>query len=277
MKINILIVGRKSFIGSNFFKSFKKKFSVKIKNFENIKNKDGNYFKRFNYIINCTSNKRYITSRYYSKYDHDYLIAQKIKKLDIVQIFLSTRKVYSIKNNIKETQKPDPKCNYSKNKLKTEKKLIKLLKKKVLILRISNLIGINNFKNKKRKLHKTFNDIFFENIKKGVLIRNNKIYKDFLSVNKFSEIVEKLIKQGVVGIYNVSLGKKVYLEKLINWLNTFNSHQNKLIDMPNNYNNQCFYLNNDKLMKKINIKNRLIDLEKDCKSISKFFFKKKNK
>ena len=30
-------------------------------------------------------------------------------------------------------------------------------------------------------------------------------------------------------------------------------------------------------MKKINIKNRLIDLEKDCKAISKFFFKKKNK
>jgi hypothetical protein len=30
-------------------------------------------------------------------------------------------------------------------------------------------------------------------------------------------------------------------------------------------------------MKKINIKNRLIDLEKACKAISKFFFKKKNK
>lgn len=32
---------------------------------------------------------------------------------------------------------------------------------------------------------------------------------------------------------------------------------------------------NDKLMKKINFKNRLIDLEKDCKAISRVFFKKK--
>jgi hypothetical protein len=30
-------------------------------------------------------------------------------------------------------------------------------------------------------------------------------------------------------------------------------------------------------MKEINIKNRLLDLEKDCKVISKFLFKKLNK
>ena len=43
--------------------------------------------------------------------------------------------------------------------------------------------------------------------------------------------------------------------------------------MPNNYKKQSFYLNNDKLMKKINIKNRLIDLENDCKKISKLIFR----
>ena len=80
-----------------------------------------------------------------------------------------------------------------------------------------------------------------------------------------------------VGIYNVSLGKKVYLNKLINWLNLFNKNKYKCIDIPKSYKTECFYLNNDKLMKKINIKNRLIDLEKDCKAISKSFFKKKNK
>ena len=64
------------------------------------------------------------------------------------------------------------------------------------------------------------------------------------------------------------------LNKLINWLNLFNKNKYKCIDIPKSYKTECFYLNNDKLMKKINIKNRLIDLEKDCKSISKFFFKK---
>ena len=91
------------------------------------------------------------------------------------------------------------------------------------------------------------------------------------------EIIEKFINKKVVGIYNVSLGQKVYLTKLVNWLNLFNKNKYKNIDIPKSYKTECFYLNNDKLMKKINIKNRLIDLEKDCKSISKFFFKKKNK
>ena len=89
--------------------------------------------------------------------------------------------------------------------------------------------------------------------------------------------IEKLINKKAVGIYNVSLGKKVYLNKLINWLNLFNKNKYKCIDIPKSYKTECFYLNNDKLMRKINIKNKLIDLEKDCKSISKFFFNKKNK
>jgi nucleoside-diphosphate-sugar epimerase len=273
MKTSILIVGKKSFIGSNLFNSLKIFFFVKIVKFEDLRNKKENYYKKFNYIINCTSNNGYNNELYNFKNDHDLLIAKKIQKLQTIQIFLSSRKVYASKNNIRETQKTSPRCHYSKNKIKTENKLKELLKKKVLILRISNLIGINNFKNKKRKLHKTFYDIFRENTKKGILIKNNKIYKDFLSIYKFCEIVEKLIKARAFGIYNVSIGKKVYLDKLVKWLNEFNEHQNKLKEMPNNYKNQSFYLNNDKLMKKINIKNTLIDLKKDCKKISKLIFK----
>ena len=111
-------------------------------------------------------------------------------------------------------------------------------------------MGIKKFNNKKRKLYKTFIDFFLENTKKGIIIKNDKIYKDFLSIYKFCEIVEKLIKVRAFGTYNISLGKKVYLDKLVKWLNEFNDHQNKLKEMPNNYKKQSFYLNNDKLMKK---------------------------
>ena len=113
---------------------------------------------------------------------------------------------------------------------------------------------------------------FFSNVQKGIIFNNAKNYKDFLSINKFSEIIEKLINKKAVGIYNVSLGRKVYLNKLINWLNLFNKNNYKSIDISKNHKTECFYLNNDKLMKKINIKNRLTDLEKDCKGISKIFF-----
>mgnify|MGYP001444589910 FL=1 len=134
-------------------------------------------------------------------------------------------------------------------------------------------MGIKKFNNKKRKLYKTFIDFFLENTKKGIIIKNDKIYKDFLSIYKFCEIVEKLIKVRAFGTYNISLGKKVYLDKLVKWLNEFNKHKHKLKEMPNNYKKQSFYLNNDKLMKKINIKNRIIDLENDCKKISKLIFR----
>ena len=53
-------------------------------------------------------------NKYDSKNDHDFIIADRIKKLDLVFILISTRKIYKIKTNIKETDKLEPKCNYSK-------------------------------------------------------------------------------------------------------------------------------------------------------------------
>ena len=277
MKKKIIIIGKNSFIGFNLFKFFKNNFNTKIYDYKEFLNIDPKLLFDVNYIINCSSNKQYVNKEYSEKNDFDFQISKKIKDLNCKMIFLTSRKIYKLGDNLNETSKLEPNCNYSKNKLLTEKKLLKNLKNRILILRISNLIGINKSKINNNKIHKTFIDIFFFNIQRGIIFNNGKTYKDFLSINKFSEIIEKLINKKVVGIYNVSLGKKVYLTKLVNWLNLFNKNKYKSINFPKSYKTECFYLNNDKLMKKINIKNRLIDLEKDCKSISKFFFKKKNK
>ena len=277
MKKKIIIIGKNGFIGSNLIKLLKKKFDIKSYGYRKFLNVNRKFLLNVNYVINCTSNKQYVNKEYSEKNDFDFQISKKIKNLDCKMIFLSSRKVYELGDNLNESSKLKPNCNYSKNKLNTEKKLLKNLKNRILILRISNLIGINKSKINNNKIHKTFIDIFFFNIQRGIIFNNGKTYKDFLSINKFSEIIEKLINKKVVGTYNVSLGQKVYLTKLVNWLNLFNKNKYKSIDIPKGYKTECFYLNNDKLMKKINIKNKLIDLEKDCKSISKFFFKKKNK
>ena len=79
-------------------------------------------------------------------------------------IFLSSRKIYELSDNLNELSKLKPNCNYSKNKLNTEKKLLKNLKNRILILRISNLIGVNKFKISNKKIHKTFIDVFFSNV-----------------------------------------------------------------------------------------------------------------
>ena len=277
MKKKIIIIGKNGFIGSNLIKLLKKKFDIKSYGYRKFLNVNRKFLLNVNYVINCTLNKQYVNKKYSKKNDFDFQISKKIKDLNCKMIFLSSRKIYKLGDNLNESSKLKPNCNYSKNKLHTEKILLKNLKNRILILRISNLIGINKFRNNNKKIHKTFIDSFFLNVQRGIIFNNEKNYKDFLSINKFGEIIEKLINKKVVGIYNVSLGQKVYLTKLVNWLNLFNKNKYKSIDIPKGYKTECFYLNNDKLMKKINIKNKLIDLEKDCKSISKFFFKKKNK
>ena len=109
-------------------------------------------------------------------------------------IFFSSRKVYRSKENIKE--------NFLKSRFKSN----------LLILRISNIIGFKlNFQ---KNLHKTFIDLFYEKAKKGFIYDNGNRFKDFLSVKKFGQILEVMIKKDLRGIYNVSIGKKIYLNSI---------------------------------------------------------------
>lgn len=270
----IIIIGKNSFIGNSLYTYLKKKYLIEVLSFEKFLSLKNQKLASVDWIINCTINKDYIEKKYKKSNDFDVIIANKISNLNCKLIFLSSRKIYEIADNIREKGKKYPKCNYSKNKLKSEKNLGKILDKRLLILRISNLIGLKNKKSSKRKTHETFIDYFFKNIKKGLIFDNKKIYKDFLSTDQFSFIIEKLINKNITGIYNISIGKKVYLKNLIEWLNYYNRGNYMLQDLPKNYINGSFYLNNSKLIRKIKIDLKIKDLEKDCKKLSKIFFKK---
>lgn len=273
-KKNILIIGKKSFIAQNLKFFLKKNFSIKLIDYAKFMNLSYTSIQDVNYIINCSSNKDYVIKKYNEKNDFDLIICKKIIKLKCKYIYLSTRKIYLPKANIREHDKKILSDNYAKNKFITEKKLTKLLSDRILILRISNLIGLNLSKNNSRKIHKTFIDYFFLNAVKGIIFNNTKIFKDFLSTKQFSKIISKLIEKESSGIFNVSIGKKVYLAKLTKWLNFYNRNQCSYIDNPTKFNIDNFYLNNKKLLKEIKIKINLKDLEKDCKQISKKFFKR---
>jgi len=274
MKKKILIIGKNSFVGSNLFNFLKsKKLNVYISSsktfLDNYKKK---YF-RIDYIINCSSNKEFVEKKYQAKNDNDLIIAKKIINSNTKLLILSSRKVYKPKFNIKEYDKEKPNCNYSRNKLLSETSVKNILLNRVLIFRISNIIGIPN--KKKRKLHSSFSDIFFEMVKLGHVYNNKKIYKDFISIKKFCEITYKLLKKDSFGLYNVSVGKKVYLSKIVTWLNFYNPYIVSFIKPKNAFNDESFTLNNDKLMKKIRIKNNLKELKNECLAISKKFFLKK--
>ena len=142
----------------------------------------------------------------------------------------------------------------------------------MIILRISNVIGVTK-KNSKNKLHNTFIDIFFENIKKGFIVKNQKIFKDFISSKKLSQVISKLIKLNAKGTYNLSVGKKVYLDHIVQWLNYFNPNSYKIINHNKfNFNKDSFYLNNDKILKKTKIRISISNLKTECKNMSKKYF-----
>ena len=115
---------------------------IKVLSLKNFKKLDRKKFNEYSHIVNCTIHKKYISDRYNPRYDFDLQISKKLKYFSNIYVFLSTRKVYELKDNIKETDNLNPRCNYSKNKLITENSLQKIFKKKLLILRISNIIGL---------------------------------------------------------------------------------------------------------------------------------------
>jgi dTDP-4-dehydrorhamnose reductase len=275
MKNKILIIGnKKGFIASHIFSYFKKKKTQTfLLNFKNFIIKDKKYFSRFDLIINTSTDRKFIKTHYSEKNDRDLLIAKKIKEIDSLNfVMLSSRKIYKTGVNIKEDGKIEPKCFYSKNNLKAEINIKKILnEKRILILRISNLIGYNPYNPK--KVHHTFASIFFEHIKKNEIFDPKLYFKDFITVNKFCEMVLKLIKKNAHGIYNISIGKKIYLKDIIKWLNFYNPKKFTLKTIKNN-NVECFTLSNKKLLNFISIKNNQIDLKRECLNLSKKFFKK---
>ena len=259
----ILIIGKRGFIGCSLAKYLKRFYNIKHISFKDL-NKFKSKINNFNFIINTSINKNYIINKYSEKFDNDLKISKLIDNKKTIYTFISTRKVYPSKANLVENTKLLPKSNYSKNKTITEQKLSKILKNNLVILRVSNIIGDKSLI---RKIHRTFIDVFFENIKKGIIIDNGNAFKDFLSIDKFCQIFRNIIKNNLVGVYNVYIGQKVYLNDLIKWLNRFNKKKIKKIKIINK--NDSFYLNNKKLMSKIKIKNSLEGLKRYCYQLSK--------
>ena len=262
----ILIIGKRGFIGKHLYEYLKQKNYTKNISFKDI-NKIKNKLDNYDFIVNTSINKNYIFKRYNKKFDNDLKITDYINNNKTIYCLLSTRKVYKNGPNLKENSKIFPKSNYSKNKLITEKKISKKFKNNLLILRPSNIIGNTN---SVKRIHKTFIDIFQKNIQKGFIYDNEKNFKDFLSIDKFCQIVKKIIDKRLTGIFNVSIGEKVYLNDLIKWLNKYNNKKFKIL--KNLRLNDSFYLNNKKLMSKIKIKNSLNELKYFCYQYSKKYF-----
>jgi dTDP-4-dehydrorhamnose reductase len=260
-KIKLLLIGKNSFVSNLLYYFLKNKIDIKKISLETFNNLNNLYLEKFTHICNCAIKVNYQKKIYSQKNDIDLFIVKKIKFLRVNYIFLSSRKVYYPESNIKENSKLKPVCNYSKNKLISEKKIKKILPKKYLILRLSNLIGKKRIKNKSRKVSNTFIDNYYK-LKKNKKIFYENYFKDFLSEKQFAYIFFKVLQNNLKGTYNISLGQKVYISEILYELNKRKTDSNFCEIKSNNKDN--FFLNNKKLLKKIKIKILKKDLLNYC-------------
>ena len=258
----ILIIGKKSFLGSHLKRYLSKKFRVDSFSYEILNKKKTTFFDKYSYIINTSIHPSYIKKKYNEKYDLDMKFIKRFKKINFFYIFLNTRKIYFLSQNITEKSKIKPIDVYANNKYETETFLIKKLKKKLISLRISNILGKRIYKNN-RNNHKLFFDNFLDYRKNKKIIKVNNDFKDFLSIDQFCRIISKIIRHKINGIYNVSISEKIYISELISWVDKKFLKQIHFV----NHRKDSFTLSNRKLIKKINIKLTKKQLMKFCKTL----------
>lgn len=260
----ILIIGKRSFLGSNLNKYLSKKFKTKNLSFKDTKKKNNEFFKQFTHVINTSISSNYVNKKYNSNYDTDFNFIKKFKNVSFYYIFFNTRKIYALKKNITEKSKIKPKDNYARNKLITEKYLRKKIKKRLICLRISNVIGHRIYKNSANS-HKLFFDNFLiyreEYKKKKIDVYND--FKDFLSIDQFCKIIFKIIKLKIIGVFNVSISEKIYISEIISWIDQTFLKNVRFIKSTND----SFTLSNKKLINKIKIKISKNQLKRFCKNL----------
>ena len=258
----ILIIGKKSFLGSNLKIYLSKFYKVDCYSYEKIIFKNNSFFDKYSHILNTAIHKRYIKKRYDKKYDLDSNFVEKFDKINFDYIYINSRKIYRPKENINENSSIAPVDIYAKNKLITERLLQKKCKNRLVSLRVSNVVGKKIIKNL-RNNHKLFFDNFlqYRQNKRKIIVNND--FKDFLSIDQFSKVVQKIIKYEIKGIYNVSVGEKIYISEIVEWLDKKFKKKIQFVDTKKD----SFTLSNKKLLKKIKINLSKNHLKLFCKKL----------
>ena len=257
MKIKVLIIGKNSFLGSNLYRFLKKrKIIIKKTDLRKFLKYEIKYLSKFDVIINFSINNNFFNKKYNIKNDFDLIVAKKIKGINSKLVIFSTGKVYGPGYKLKEQSLKRPIDTYGKNKIITEKKILKI-KKDILILRLSNIVGKKNI-NINRKVTNLFFDDIRKNLKKKkVIIPTKNYYKDFLLIDDFLKIVYLCILKNISGVFNLSANIKIYLKDLAKVI----SNKTKAKILYSNNKTYSFTLDNAKLMNKLMINKKLLNLK----------------
>ena len=140
--------------------------------------------------------------------------------------------------------------------------LLKKLEKKLISLRISNVIGKRIYKNS-RSNHRLFFDNFLEYKKSNKILIVKNDFKDFISIDQFCRIIHQIIMKKIIGIFNVSLSKKVFISEIVGWIDKKYIKKLKFIKS----NQDSFTLSNQKLIRKIDYRPTKKELKLFCNKL----------
>ena len=263
-KKKIIIIGYNSFIQKNLYIHLSKNFIVKKKKFSQINKKN---ISDYDFVINCSNSIYFFYKKYNKKFDRNLKIAELIKNNDSKFFLLSTRQVYLQKLFLNEKSKLNPLNEYAKNCIKSEINCQKMLKKNLLILRLSNVFGYETGKKKKPSLV----SLILNGLKnKEIKFDNNYLlYKDFLPINLLCLYIEKLIYINIHGILNVGSGIPVLVKDFVKKIIDVKKIKIK-VQLSNKFEDKSYCYNIHQLKK-------ITGVKVNKKKLNVYFSKLKNK
>jgi nucleoside-diphosphate-sugar epimerase len=175
------------------------------------------------------------------------MIAKKISKQGCLFYILSTRQVYKPQLNITENSLIKPINIYAKNNFYSEKNCFKILNNKLIVLRLSNIVGYE-LKKKKPSLM----SLLIKGIKNKIvtLDENCNYKKDILPIRYLILIIFKIIKSDYRGIINIGSGVTLTLIEIYKYL-TYKKKCKLIIKKNKKKNNDNNYSYNIKKLHKI--------------------------
>ena len=264
---NIVIIGSDSYLANGIDKQFGQA-NISFVEF-NTWQQNVDLMKQADYVICFAIHPDFMKREMDYSEILDIQIAEAIKDSNAKFVFMSSRKVYGTTNECvihKETDKAEGFDFYSKNKVKTEKELCKILGNRLLILRIANILG----EPVQRVGYKTFIGWICENyIQTGKLVvtQNADAVKDFIPKNFLHRAIASLIENEATGIYNISSGFGTSVEKV---LAGYVGKENLVLMGQDKEKQDQFILNNEKLLKATGLSISENDIDKyllQCKEI----------
>ena len=90
IKNSLILIGKRSFIGSNIYNLLKKNNKIKLVSLNEFLQLKTSYINKYDYLCNCTDNQNKLKKNYSDLFDFDFKILRKIINTNIKYIFKLT-------------------------------------------------------------------------------------------------------------------------------------------------------------------------------------------